>query len=173
MPHRIKVRSAEAGDAEAIHALLQPQADQRVILPRSLDDIFQHLQEFLVAEYDGRVAGAAALHVYTSTLAEIRSLVVDDSARHHGVGTLLVEGCEKWAAGLGISRLFALTYVTGFFLRQGYEEVSKETFPHKIWTVCVHCAKFADCDEVAVQKSLAEGPVKPMRLIPLIETEEK
>lgn len=173
MPRRIKVRSAEAGDAEAIHRLLQPQADKKVILPRSLDDIYQHLQEFVVAEYDGRVVGVAALHVYTSTLAEIRSLVVDRSTQHHGIGTLLVEACEKWAAGLGISTLFALTYVTGFFLRQGYEVVSKETFPHKVWTVCVHCAKFADCDEVAVQKSLADGPVKPARPIPILEVEEK
>jgi len=172
MPHSIRVRSAEAGDVEAIHALLTPHAEKRVLLPRSIDDIYQHLQEFLVAEYDGRLVGVVALHVYTSALGEIRSLVVDTGAQHHGIGTLLVEGCEKWAAGLGISTLFALTYVTGFFLKQGYEVVSKETFPHKIWTVCVHCAKFADCDEVAVQKKLSEAPVQPIRLIPVIEVEE-
>ncbi|HXH73288.1 MAG TPA: N-acetyltransferase [Mariprofundaceae bacterium] len=172
MPHNICIRSAEAGDVEAIHALLLPHAEKRVLLPRSIDDIFQHLQEFLVAEYDGRLAGVVALHVYTSSLGEIRSLVVDADTQHHGIGSLLVEACEKWAAGLGIATVFALTYVTGFFLRQGYEVVSKESFPHKIWTVCVHCAKFADCDEVAVQKKLAEAPVKPMRLIPVIEVKE-
>ena len=172
MPHHITVRSAETGDVEAIHALLLPYAERKIVLPRSVDNILQHLQEFLVADFDGVLVGVCAVHIYTSTLAEIRSLVVAPDYQHHGVGKSLVAGCEKWAAGLGIETVFALTYVTPFFLKQGYRVVSKESFPHKIWTVCVHCAKFADCDEVAVQKLLSESPGKPMKLIPILEVDQ-
>ena len=168
--HRICIRSAAAGDVKAIHSLLAPFAARSIILERNEDDIFQHLQEFLVAAYDGVTVGAVAMHVYGENLAEIRSLVVDPAYQKHGVGRLLVEGCEQWLAGLGVRQVFALTYVDGFFVRQGYEIVSKESLPHKVWTVCVHCSRFADCDEVAVQKKLSDTSAQP---IPIIEVEEE
>ncbi len=173
MTHHIRVRAAATGDVAAIHALLAPMAEAKVILPRDEDDICQHLQEFLVAEYDGRVVGAVAMHVYGVNLGEVRSLVVDDALRGHGVGRLLVEACERWAKTLGVARLFALTYVADFFVRMGYRVVSKESLPHKIWTVCVHCAKFAECDEIAVEKRLSDAPIRPMRVVPIIEATEE
>lgn len=172
MPHRIRVRAAEAHDVAAIHRLLVPFAEQHVLLPRSEDDIFQHLQEFLVAECDAEMAGTAAMHIYGSNLAEIRSLAVERRFQGLAVGRSLVAACERWAAGLGIAQLFALTYVPEFFFRLGYEQVAKECLPHKIWTVCVHCAKFADCDEVAVRKRLSDAPIEPMRLLPIVEVQQ-
>ncbi len=146
-----------------MQALIEPYARDEIILARDKDDICQHLQEFLVAEYDGHLAGLVALHVYEPKLAEVRSLVVDASLQKHGIGRLLVEAAEKWASDLGIARIFALTYVTGFFERLGYAVVSKESLPHKIWTVCVHCSRFSHCDEVAVLKHLAgEAHVTPI-----------
>lgn len=169
MSHRIRVRAAEAGDAETIHRLLLPFAERQVLLPRTKDDIYQHLQEFLVAELDNHIVGTVAMHIYGTNLAEIRSLVVERRFQGMAAGRLLVEGCEKWAAGLGVAQLFALTYVPEFFMHLGYVRVAKESLPHKIWTVCVHCAKFADCDEVAVQKRLVDAPIEPMRLPPIVE----
>jgi amino-acid N-acetyltransferase len=160
---------AEASDAEAIHALLTPFADEKIILPRSLDDIYQHLQEFVVAGFDDALAGVAAMHIYGSNLAEVRSLVVSRRRQGLGVGRLLVEACEKWALGLGVARMFALTYVPEFFTGMGYEIVARESLPHKIWTVCVNCAKFADCDEIAVEKRLSDAPIEPMKVLPIME----
>ncbi len=168
-PHHICIRSAAAVDVKVIYSLLAPFAAESIILKRDEDDIFQHLQEFLIAEYDGVTVGAAAMHVYAEDLAEIRSLVVNPAYQQHGVGRLLVEGCEQWLAGLGVGQVFALTYVDGFFVRMGYEIVSKESLPHKIWTVCVHCSRFADCDEVAVQKKLSTAVMQPN---PIIEVRE-
>lgn len=168
MPHRIQVRAAEIDDVDAMHAMLLPYAQKRIVLPRTHDDLYQHLQEFVVAEYDGKVVGLAALHVYQSNLAEVRSLVVCDSHQGMGIGRLLVEGCERVAAGLGLQRLFALTYVTDFFIRLGYRVVPKESLPEKIWTVCIHCAKFTGCDEVAVQKHLSPEQIKPLQHEPIL-----
>ncbi len=171
MSHQIRVRSASVDDVDAIYSLLKPFADQDIILHRDKDNIFQHLQEFLVAEYDGELAGVVCAHVYGKNIAEVRSLVVNPDFQKHGIGRLLVEGCEQWLAGLGVAKVFALTYVTGFFNNLGYRVVSKESLPHKIWTVCVHCDRFADCDEVAVEKVLSDAPIEPMILIPIIEVE--
>jgi len=173
MSHRIRIRSASVDDVEGIYSLLKPFAEQNIILDRDRDNIFQHLQEFLVAEYDGELAGVVCAHIYGKNMAEVRSLVVNPDFQKHGIGRLLVEGCEQWLAGLGVAKVFALTYVTGFFSKMGYRIVSKESLPHKVWTVCVHCARFADCDEVAVEKVLSDAPIEPMVLIPIIEVENR
>lgn len=154
MHHQIYIRNATVDDVEAIYQLLLPYAEQDIILLRDRDNIFQHLQEFLVADDNAKLAGVVCAHIYGENLAEVRSLAVDPACQKHGVGRLLVEACEQWLAGLGVSKVFALTYVTDFFIKQGYHIVSKESLPHKVWTVCVHCSRFADCDEVAVEKSL-------------------
>ena len=57
MPHRILIRNAEADDVKAMHALLLPYSEKKIVLPRTDDSLFQHLQEFIVAEYDGKVVG--------------------------------------------------------------------------------------------------------------------
>ena len=150
----VTIRHAVVDDVESIYQLLTPFAEKQIILQRDRDDIFQHLQEFLVADLDGALAGVVCAHIYGKNLAEVRSLVVSPACQRHGVGQQLVAACEQWLAGLGVERLFALTYVTDFFIKQGYHVVSKESLPHKIWTVCVHCKHFSACDEVAVEKSI-------------------
>ncbi len=169
MTHRILVRAAETGDVDAIHTLLAPYAKEQVILQRSKDDLYQHLQEFMIAEYDGVLVGTAALHIYGSNIAEIRSLVVKPDYQGKRIGHFLVEGCEKMAAQLHVAKVFALTYVGHFFVNMGYAVVPKESLPHKIWTVCVHCKKFGDCDEIAVQKRLSDARIEPMKVIPIVD----
>ncbi len=169
MSHHILVRNAEADDVKAMYALLLPYSERKIVLPRTEDSLFQHLQEFLVAEYDGKLVGLAALHVYQANLAEVRSLVVCESHQGMGIGQLLVEGCEKLASGLGIERLFALTYVEKFFGHLGYSVVPKESLPHKIWTACIHCEKFSNCDEVAVEKRLS---LESTESVPILEVEK-
>ena len=160
MPHHIRIRMAETDDVDVMHALLRPWSEKKIVLPRTHDSLYQHLQEFVVADYDGMVVGLAALHVYQSNLAEIRSLIVSEPHQGMGIGKLLVEACEKVASGLGLERVFALTYVDGFFGRMGYSIVPKESLPHKIWTACIHCEKFSNCDEIAMQKNIFSAPAE-------------
>ncbi|PCI41977.1 MAG: GNAT family N-acetyltransferase [Proteobacteria bacterium] len=169
MTHRTLVRAAETGDVDDMYALLAPYAKEHVILQRDKDDLYQHLQEFVIAEYDGVLVGTAALHIYGSNIAEIRSLVVNPDYQGKRIGHLLVEGCEKMAAQLHVAKVFALTYVDYFFISMGYAVVPKESLPHKIWTVCVHCKKFGDCDEIAVQKRLSDAQIEPMQVFPILD----
>ncbi len=169
MPHRLLVRCARVDDVSDIFRLMQPHVDNGTLLARDEDDICQHLQEFMVGCYDGQLVGVAALHIYTRQLAEVRSLVVDAAYRRHGLGRLLLESCETVAMRHGVTDVFALTYVSDFFLRAGYAVVPKESLPHKIWTACIHCDKFPRCDETAVRKRLRSAGSSAARVPPILD----
>lgn len=154
MHQHLEVRPAQAQDVQQIYALMLPFMQDKTLISRDKDDIFEHLQEFIVALKGNEVLGVSALHVYGSDLAEIRSLVVSPQAQRMSIGHQLVKACEAMSKQLKISRVFALTYIDKFFLSQGYTVVAKESLPQKIWTVCVHCPKFSHCDEIAVVKEL-------------------
>ena len=70
------------------------------------------------------------------------------------MGGKLVEACLKESEELGAKRVFALTYQPKFFEKMGFKRVDKTVLPHKIWTDCLKCVKFPDCDEIAVVKEL-------------------
>jgi amino-acid N-acetyltransferase len=87
-------------------------------------------------------------------LAEIRSLAVIEEMRKKGIGAQLVKACLEESKSLGVKRVFALTYQLTFFEKLGFKKVDKTVLPHKIWTDCLNCVKFPDCDEIAVVKEL-------------------
>ncbi len=139
-------------DMKAVHALLLGAADAGQLLPRSLSDLYSHTRDFVIARNDDdQVVGCCALSIVWEDLAEIRSLFVREDMRGRGMGRLLCEFCLERAREFGLRRLFTLKYKTAFFSRMGCVEVGKEGLPQKIWADCIHCPKFPDCDEVAMQ----------------------
>jgi len=144
------VRKARVDDGPAIQNLVNYYARKEVMLPLSLTDVYERLRDFSVYEEKGEVVGCCALHVVWGDLAEIRSLAVRSEVRERGIGRALFRSCVKEAPGLGVQRVFALTFVPGFFRKLGMAEVEKETLPHKVWSDCVRCPRFPNCDEVAL-----------------------
>lgn len=137
-------------DVKAIQKLIADYARKGDMLPRSLSDIYENLRDYFVFEDGGEVIGSAAIHIMWEDLAEVRSLAVQEGRMRRGVGTQLVEACISEAIVLGIARVFALTYKPEFFEKLGFQRVDKAELPHKIWTDCLKCAKFPDCDEIAL-----------------------
>ena len=76
----------------------------------------------------------------------IRFPVVLPPIQRRGIGRGLVEACIAEAEGLGIKRVFTLTYEVGFFQRLGFHLVDKDMFPQKVWWDCHNCSKFPNCD---------------------------
>ena len=144
------IRKARMADVKAIQRLIAEYARKGDMLPRSLSDIYENLRDYFVFEDGGEVIGSAAIHIMWEDLAEVRSLAVQEGRMRRGVGTQLVEACISEAIVLGIARVFALTYKPEFFERLGFQRVDKAELPHKIWTDCLKCAKFPDCDEIAL-----------------------
>ncbi len=149
------LRKARMEDVKAIQAMLNDYAAKGRLLPRSLNQIYGNLRDFFVVEgRDGKVLGCSALTIFWEDLAEIRSVAVLPEMKGRGLGRELVNACLDEARSLGLHRVFTLTYEVGFFQRMGLEIVGKETLPQKIWSDCLNCPKFPDCDETAMIVSL-------------------
>ena len=145
------IRKARMSDVKGIHGLIAEYARKGDMLPRSLADIYENLRDYFVfLEDDGELAGSASIHIMWEDLAEVRSLAVREGEMRRGIGTQLVESCISEAIMLGIARVFALTYKPEFFEKLGFHVVDKSELPQKIWTDCLKCSKFPDCDEVAL-----------------------
>ena len=141
------IRKARINDVKSIQPLVNAYADEGQMLPRSLNELYENLRDFFVYEDDGRLCGVCALHISWDGLAEIRSLAVRKGMTGKGIGASLVRECLREAVELGAERVFVLTYQDGFFMKLGFGAVDKKELPHKIWTDCLNCVKFPNCDE--------------------------
>ena len=146
------IRKARISDARAIHTLLSTFSDRGEILPRSLNEIYDNLRDYSIYCQGApeSIVGVCSIHVSWENLAEIRSLAVKEGCTQKGVGKALVESCLAEAKELGIGRVFVLTYKKQFFENRGFQVIDKSSLPHKIWSDCLKCVKFPDCDEVAM-----------------------
>jgi len=143
-------RKARISDVETIHALITHYAGEGLMLARPRGMLYEFIRDLTVAEVDGRVVAAGALHILWEDLAEIRALTVAPDYKKKGIGKGLVSTFIKEAWELGIPKVFSLTYQPGFFAKCGFSTVSKDVLPHKVWKECIECPKFPNCDESAV-----------------------
>jgi amino-acid N-acetyltransferase len=138
-----------------MHKLLYEFAESKELLPRSISELYENLQQFYVADDRGKLVGCCALAVQWDNLAEVKALAVAKEYQGRGLGKKLVDACLKDAHVLGITRVFALTMKDGFFKKMGFKHVLKNNLPHKVWTECVRCPYFPDtCVEIAMVKDL-------------------
>ncbi len=154
------IRKARITDAKDIQNLINQYAAQNLMLPRSLNEIYDNIRDFYVAENDGKIVGCGALHVSWEDLAEVKSLAVDEAYQKKGIGRKIVEKCLKEAKDLGIKRVFALTLVPDFFKKIGFNNIHKKKLPQKVWSECINCIKFTECDEIAVAYEFERSPSK-------------
>lgn len=117
------VRAARTCDVSSIRRLIDLYAAQRILLDKATVTLFEDVQEFVVAELDGKVVGCGALHVIWEDLAEVRTLAVDPQVRGSGAGHALLEQLLDRARALGIQRVFCLTFEVEFFGRHGFREI--------------------------------------------------
>src|SRR3569623_1334516 len=111
----MNIRPARVGDVPAVHDLIRTFADRKLMIRRSLGELYESIREFLVAtDDDGRIIGCAALHVFWEDLAELTCLAVSEGAQGRCVGRTLVEACWEAARSLEIKSVFTLTYVAEF-----------------------------------------------------------
>ncbi len=148
------IRKAKLKDVKEIQQLIKLNAPRGGILPRSLSELYDDLRDFYVFIRNRKVIGICALHICWDDLAEIRSLAVQEEDQSKGIGAKLVKACLKESKLLGVKKIFALTYQTDFFEKLGFKKVDKAVLPHKIWTDCLKCVKFPDCNEAAVLKEV-------------------
>ena len=157
----ITLRAAIAADAPQLHALIASHLEEGRLLPRALAELAIHAPRFVVAvERSGgdkpsglsndRIVGCAELAPLSSSVAEVRSLVVGRNARRKGLGQRMIDDLGRRARRNGFSRICAFAHDPRFFMRLGFSIVPHTWLPEKIARDCHSCALFRTCGQYAV-----------------------
>jgi amino-acid N-acetyltransferase len=149
----LSIRPAKTTDVVAITQISQPLIDKRVLLGKELVEIYESIQEFVVAELDSKVVGFGALHVMWEDLAEVRTLAVSDQSLRKGIGAAMLSELIRRAQSLGVKRVFCLTFETEFFQKHGFIEISNipvdpETYAELVRSQDEGVAEFLDLARV-------------------------
>ncbi len=152
----MKIRKATLKDVEAIVHLIDVHAEIGQMLFRSREDVGAHIQDFLIAELDGCIAGACGLSFGPGSLVEVRSLAVLPDYYRQGIGTALVNECIVQATLADCERIFVLTYAIPVFKKLGFRVINMDQLPDKIWKDCQGCRKQDHCDETAMIRDLVQ-----------------
>jgi amino-acid N-acetyltransferase len=141
------IRRAQSSDFTQITQLLESDA-----LP--LDGVPHHLDNFLVADLDGKVVGTIGLEIYGEN-ALLRSAVVTPSNRNRGLGTLLYNALLEYAKKRGVKRLVLLTNTAEeYFRRKGFVRIDRASLTGPVTTSAEFtgaCPSSAVCMELTLQ----------------------
>ncbi|WP_336207479.1 amino-acid N-acetyltransferase [Nonomuraea sp. LPB2021202275-12-8] len=150
----ILVRRARTPDVRIIRLLVDTYAGAGPrLLEKATVTLYEDVQEFWVAERAGEVVGCGALHVLWEDLAEIRTVAVHPDVRGLGIGHRIVSALIGTARGLGLRRVFCLTFEVDFFARHGFRSiqgtpVSPEVYAELLASYDEGVAEFLDLEHV-------------------------
>ena len=150
----IDLRPGRMQDIPALLQLINDYAAKGIMLPRTEFEMAENIRDFVVAYSGQHLVACGALHFYSPTVAEVRSLAVHPSCKGQNLGREIVMALEQDALRHKLHSLFAFTYVEGFFRKMGYNVVDRGELPLKAWKDCLRCPKFQACDEIAMVKIL-------------------
>lgn len=119
----LKIRAARTSDVKVIRELVDSYASAGQVLSKETVTLYESVQEFTVAELDGKVVGCGALHVLWDDLAEVRTVAVEKNFIKQGIGHQILQRIIERAREVGVERIFCLTFQTEFFGSHGFIEI--------------------------------------------------
>ena len=154
------LKKAAIKDVKAIYNILNIYGQRGKLLSRPLSVLYENIRNFYIYEHKQtkKVIACCSLQFCWEDLAEIRSLAVLPEFTRQKIGTTLAKAAIKEANLYGINKVFTLTYKQAFFDKLGFKVIEKTELPLKIWSDCIHCFKFPDCDETAMLLKLNQSP---------------
>lgn len=153
----VELVKATLSDILSMQEMVIQEVKDGIILERNEDEVATNIRSYVLAKEEGKLIGYAALHIHSSRLAEIRSLIVAEDYRGKKVGEKIVLFALEEAKTLNVEEeVLVLTYLPEFFKKMNFIEIAKETIPeHKIWTDCIKCIHFPVCNEISLVYKLA------------------
>jgi amino-acid N-acetyltransferase len=164
----IKVRPARTADIRTIADLCGPLIQSRVLLGKERVELYESVQEFLVAEdASGKVIGCGALHVMWEDLGEVRTLAIAEAHQGKGIGKLLLENLLERAKAIGLKRIFCLTFEVEFFAKLGFEPISETPVEPEVYAELVrsHDEGIAEFLDLARVKQNTLGNTRMLKQI--------
>jgi amino-acid N-acetyltransferase len=147
------LRAAQTRDVSAIRELVSHYTSDGRLLAKAPVTLYEDVQEFVVAESEGRVVGCGALHVLWEDLGEIRTLAVEPGRVGVGIGGRILDELIARARHLGLARLFCLTFEVDFFASRGFAEIEGSPVDHDVFEQLLQSydegvAEFLDLERV-------------------------
>lgn len=127
------VRPAKAEDLAAISSLIEPLANEGLLLARDKTRLEEELNYLYVLDNEGMIIGCAALYPFLKEEAgEFGCFAVHPDFRGEGAGELLLAKLIEEAQKMGIKRLYALTIKAAhWFMERGFSKAFPEDLPKK------------------------------------------
>jgi amino-acid N-acetyltransferase len=82
------VRKAGMRDIHSLLMLVNAYAARGIMLPRTEFEMSENIRDFTVIYEGSQLIGCGALHFYTPTTAEVRSLAVEPALKSQGIGRI-------------------------------------------------------------------------------------
>jgi amino-acid N-acetyltransferase len=147
----VTIRPARTSDVKVIRELVDSYAAPGQMLSKETVTLYESVQEFTIAEVDGKIIGCGALHVLWDDLAEVRTLAVEKSFIKKGVGHQILQRIIERASEVGVERIFCLTFQTEFFGKHGFIEiqgtpVAPDVYQELLRSYDAGVAEFLDLD---------------------------
>jgi N-acetylglutamate synthase-like GNAT family acetyltransferase len=129
----VTVRRAQLVDVLQLCALVNSYAAEKLLLPRTTEEIALALDDYMVSvDAGGRVLACAALTEYSPSVAEISSVAVLRDIRGRGYGAQVVLATEQVARQRGFTHVFAMSLAEHFFLSLDYRLTPLHEYPEKV-----------------------------------------
>lgn len=134
------IRSMVQQDIPSVFSLMRPFVKEKILLPRTEEELSENLDDYIVYEIDNNVRACAAIHFYKNEKqAEIYAVAVDESFSKLGIGPKLIQFLINKAQKNNFFNIFLLTTRTSdWFEKLGFKPDSIDSIPQKrksIWTV--------------------------------------
>lgn len=155
------VRPAVLGDAEQVFELILANTDQ--LIPRSVGDIIQNIDRFIVCEHEGAIVGCGAWQILPEigeperASIEVQSVAVKPEYRRKSIGSEIVVKVLASVQRFKPKQAICLTFAPAFFKALGFAEIPKTSVMHKLYMGCINCTKHANpftCPEIAMSLDL-------------------
>lgn len=117
----VVVRSAVPQDIPNLERFVDHFVQANRLLPRTAGELDMLIPTGFVAEREDELVGFAALEIYSSKLAEVRSLAVKLELQGLGIGKKLVERCVDLARSRNVLEVMAITSTESFFQSCGFD----------------------------------------------------
>lgn len=164
---RFNIERPSLSDIPQMRKLVQREVQKGIILERSEDEIANAIRSYHIIRVNGikqahtqqknknlkhnDIVGFCSLYIYSNTLGELRSLIVDENYRNLGIASALIDSIKNEGKMLGLREILVLTYKESLFKHKGFAIIDKAKLPnHKIWADCIKCKHFPICDEIAL-----------------------
>ena len=129
--HYNDIRPATIEDVGGIVSLIQPLEQQKILVPRTREQIELEIGNYDIIERDGFIVACGALHAFTEqAAAEVACLAVHPDFQKEGHGARLLKHLEQKAWSQQLDKLFVLTTCAlHWFREQGYSKSDVQDLP--------------------------------------------